>query len=119
LKKTSLRPLRQGQRLDTSETKQSSSKERKPPKTKLEQPQRAPPAHMQAPPEPMHLPLDECMQTSWKQGSCCNFSSHRSSPPVRPVPKMCTGPALRPVTPTGQTGAQQSPEMARNHLKTF
>jgi hypothetical protein len=32
LKKTSLRPLRQGQRLDTSETKQSSSIERKSPK---------------------------------------------------------------------------------------
>jgi hypothetical protein len=32
LKKTSLRPLRQGQRLDTSETKQSSSTECKPPK---------------------------------------------------------------------------------------
>jgi hypothetical protein len=31
LKKTSLGPLRQGQRLDTSETKQSSSKEREPP----------------------------------------------------------------------------------------
>jgi hypothetical protein len=31
LKKTSLGPLRQGQRLDTSETKQSSSKESKPP----------------------------------------------------------------------------------------
>jgi hypothetical protein len=31
LKKTSLGPLRQGQRLDTSETKRSSSKERKPP----------------------------------------------------------------------------------------
>jgi hypothetical protein len=65
------------------------------------------------------------MQTSWKQGSCSNFSSHRSdrsSPTVRPVPNMCTGPALTPVRPvlfTGQTGAQQSPEMARNHLKTF
>jgi hypothetical protein len=31
LKKTSLGPLRQGQRLDTSETKHSSRKERKPP----------------------------------------------------------------------------------------
>jgi hypothetical protein len=31
LKKTSLGPLRQGQRLDTSETKQSLRKERKPP----------------------------------------------------------------------------------------
>jgi hypothetical protein len=65
------------------------------------------------------------MQTSWKQGNCSNFSSHRSDrspPPVRPVPKMCTGSALtlvRPVTSTGQTGAQQSPEMARNHLKNF
>jgi hypothetical protein len=26
----------------------------------------------------MHLPLDECMQTTWKQGSCNNFSLHRS-----------------------------------------
>jgi hypothetical protein len=80
---------------------------------------------MQAPSEPMHLPLNECMQTSWKQGSCNNLNSHRSdrsSPPVRPVPNMCTGPALIPVipvTPSCQTGAQQSPEMARNHLKTF
>jgi hypothetical protein len=94
-------------------------------KAKLEKPQRAPLAHMQAPPEPMHLPLDECMQTSWKRGSCSKFSSHRSdwsSPPVGPVPKMCIGSTLtpvRPVTTTGQTGAQQSPEMARNHLKTF
>jgi hypothetical protein len=58
LKKTSLGPLRQGQRLDTSETELCSSKERKPPN------QRAPPTHMQAPPEPMQLPLDECMQTT-------------------------------------------------------
>jgi hypothetical protein len=35
LKKTSLGPLRQGKRLDTSETKQSSSKECKPPKQSL------------------------------------------------------------------------------------
>jgi hypothetical protein len=26
---------------------------------------------------------------------------------------------VRPVTTTGQTDAHQSPEMARNHLKTF
>jgi hypothetical protein len=91
----------------------------------LEQPQRAPSAHMQAPPEQKHLPLDECMQNTWKQGSCKNFSSHRSDrspPPVRPVTNICTGPALwpvRPVTATNQTGAHQCPEMARNHLKTF
>jgi hypothetical protein len=32
-------------------------------KPKLETPQRDPPAHMLAPPEPMQLPLDECMQS--------------------------------------------------------
>jgi hypothetical protein len=62
LKKTSLGSLRQGQRLDTSETKPCSSNEHKPPKA--QKPQRAPPAHMQAPLEPMQLPLDECMQTT-------------------------------------------------------
>jgi hypothetical protein len=41
LKKTRLGPRRQGQRLDTSETKPCSSKEHKPPKHT-----RAPPAHM-------------------------------------------------------------------------
>jgi hypothetical protein len=48
--------------------------------------------------------------------------SDRSPPPVRPVLNMCTGPALWPVrlvTSTGQTGAHQSPELTRNHLKTF
>jgi hypothetical protein len=33
-------------------------------KQKLERPQRAPHAHMQAPTEPMQLPLDECMQNT-------------------------------------------------------
>jgi hypothetical protein len=42
LKKTSLGPLRQGQWLDTSETKPCSSKEYKPPK------------HTRAPPKPKH-----------------------------------------------------------------
>jgi hypothetical protein len=39
-------------------------------KGKLEIPQRAPPAHMQAPPEPMQLPLDRCMQnTTWNRAA--------------------------------------------------
>jgi hypothetical protein len=59
LKKTSLGPLRQGQRLDTSETKQCSSKEHKPPKHT-----RAPPAHMQLPLSQNTLPLDFCMHSS-------------------------------------------------------
>jgi hypothetical protein len=44
LKKTSLGPLRQGQRLDTSKTRPWSSKEHNPPKHT-----RSPPAHMQTP----------------------------------------------------------------------
>jgi hypothetical protein len=44
-------------------------------KTKHEKPQRAPPAHMQAPPEPMQLPLDECMQNTWRKQSSCISSA--------------------------------------------
>jgi hypothetical protein len=88
LKNTSLGPLRQGQRLDTSETKLKQRAQTT--KPKLEQPQRAPPAHMQAPPEPMQLPLNECMQdTTWNRAAA---TTHLS--PVRPA------------TTTGQTGAQ-------------
>jgi hypothetical protein len=53
LKKTSLRPLRQGQRLDTSETKLCSSKEHKPPK------------HTRAPLYICMLPLNKCQP--WAQ----------------------------------------------------
>jgi hypothetical protein len=73
LKKTSLGPLRQGQRLDTSETKPRSSKEHKPPKHT-----RAPPTYMQLPHEPKHTPLDLCMLNSQNL-------SHRFPKPVQPV----------------------------------
>jgi hypothetical protein len=112
LKKKSLGPLRQGQWLDTSETKQNSSKERKPPKQRCKN-------HKESPLHTCKLPLNQCT-SPWtnackpleKQGSCNNFSSHRSDrapPPVRPVPNMCTELQLIPVRPgttTGQTGAQ-------------
>jgi hypothetical protein len=62
LKKTSLKPLRQGKRLDTSEKKHSQAKSTNH-QSNARKPQRAPLAHMQAPPEPAQLPLDECMQT--------------------------------------------------------
>jgi hypothetical protein len=59
-------------------------------KPKLEQPQRAPPAHMQSPPEPMQLPLDECMQnTTW----------NRAAATTQPW-------SVWPVNTTGQTGEQ-------------
>jgi hypothetical protein len=61
LEKTSLGPLRQGQRLDTFKTKPCSSKENKPPKHT-----RAPPAHMQLPLSQNTLPLDLCMLSSQK-----------------------------------------------------
>jgi hypothetical protein len=67
LKKTSLGPLRQGQWLDTSETKLRSSKERKP-TNKARKPQRAPPAHMQDSLNQCN-PLDEFMQTTWRKQS--------------------------------------------------
>jgi hypothetical protein len=49
LERGKTRSLRKGQRLDTTESKTSSSKEHKPPKHT-----RAPPAHMHTPPE--HVP---------------------------------------------------------------
>jgi hypothetical protein len=52
LKKTSLGPLRKGQRLDTSETKQSSSKERKPPKQNAKN-------HKELPLHTCKLPLNQ------------------------------------------------------------
>jgi hypothetical protein len=53
LKKTSLEPLRQGQWLDTSETKQSSSKGRKPPKQSSK-------SHKEFPLHTCKLPLNQC-----------------------------------------------------------
>jgi hypothetical protein len=93
LKKTSLEPLRQGQRLDTSETKPCSSKEHKPPKHT-----RAPPAHMQAPPE--QVPT---LGTN---------RSDRFPKPVRPVPPKL----VRPVSKTGQVDftQQTTPPKAKN-----
>jgi hypothetical protein len=64
LKKASLGPLRQGQRLDHIRDKTMLKKRAQATKPKLERPQRAPPTHMQAPLEPMQLPLDECMQNT-------------------------------------------------------
>jgi hypothetical protein len=64
LKKTSLGPLRQGQRLDTSETKPCSSKEHKPPNQSSKNHKELPLHTCKLPPEPMQLPLDECMQNT-------------------------------------------------------
>jgi hypothetical protein len=52
-KETSLGPLRQGQRLDTSETKLCSSKERKPPNQSSKN-------HKELPLHTWKLPLNQC-----------------------------------------------------------
>jgi hypothetical protein len=97
LKKTSLGHLTQGQRLDTSETKQGSSKERKPPNQSSKN-------HKELPLHTCKLALNQCnspwmnaCKTPLETGQLQQFSSHRSDrspPPVRPVLNMCTGPAL-------------------------
>jgi hypothetical protein len=66
LKKTSLGPLRQGQRLDTSETQQSSSKECKPPKQSWKNHKELPLHTCKLPLNQRNSPLDECMLTTWK-----------------------------------------------------
>jgi hypothetical protein len=103
LKKTSLGPLKQGQRLDTSQTKQSSSKERKPPNKARKTTKSSPYTHASSPWTNATPPGRMHAKHHLKQGSCNNSA-------LWPV---------RPVTSTGQTGVQQSPEMARNHLRTF
>jgi hypothetical protein len=63
LKKTSLGPLRQGQRLDTYESKQSSSREHKPPKQNSRNHKELPLHTCKLPLNQCTSPLDECMQT--------------------------------------------------------
>jgi hypothetical protein len=113
LKKTSLGPLRQGQRLDISETKTFSSKEHKPPIQSSKTTKSSPCTHANSswtnatPPGRICEPLHETKQLQQP----CSDQSDRSKTPVRPVPNMWIGQALWPVklvTSTGQTGAQQS-----------
>jgi hypothetical protein len=76
-------------------------------KPKLEKPQRAPPAHMQASPEPMQLPLDECMQTTLQNreaASALLWPVDRSTSPVRPVDKIAQHLGTTLVRPMEDTG---------------
>jgi hypothetical protein len=79
LKKTSPGPLRQGQRLDTSETKPCSNKERKPPNQSWNT-TKSPPAHMQAPPKPKHTPpepMQQCNTGMQQRAKICSPSPGR------------------------------------------
>jgi hypothetical protein len=91
LKETSLGPLRQGQRLDTSKTKQGSSKERKPPKQSSNN-------HKELPLHTCKLPLNQC-NSPWTN-ACKTPLENRAAATTQLSP-------VRPVTTTGQTGAQQ------------
>jgi hypothetical protein len=74
LKKTSLGSLRQGQRLDTSETKQSSSKERKPPNQSLKN-------HKELPLHTCKLPLNQC-NSPWTN-ACKPLEENRAAAPAQ------------------------------------
>jgi hypothetical protein len=79
MKKNKSRTLRQGQRLDTSETKPSSNKERKPP-NQSSNTTKSSPAHMQAPPEPKHTPLEpmqQCNPGMQKRAKTCSLCPGR------------------------------------------
>jgi hypothetical protein len=77
----------------------------------------APPAHMQDPPEPMQLPLDECMQTtSWNRAATSAQLS-----PVRPVDKIAQHLGITPVRPgplTGPADATWETARAQKSLET-
>jgi hypothetical protein len=96
LKRTSLGPLRQGQRLDTSETKPFSSKEHKPPKHT-----RAPPAHMQASPE--QVPT---LGTNLS-GQFPKLVRSVPPKPVRPVPKTGQANFIQQTTPPKAKNAKE------------
>jgi hypothetical protein len=98
LKKTSLGPLRKGQLLDTSETKPCSIKEHKPPKQT-----RAPPAHMQTPPE--QVPTLGTNRSGWFPKPVRPISSSRPHPQKPKMQKKCTSCPL--ILGTGSRDAMQ------------
>jgi hypothetical protein len=102
LKKTSLRPLRQGQRLDTSETRQNSSKERKPPNQSSKN-------HRELPLHTCKLPLNQC-NSLWtnackpiKNRAAATTSAHTGETGNHHRSDRCPTCALTS-TMTGQTG---------------
>jgi hypothetical protein len=90
LKKTSLGPLRQGQRLDTSETKQSSSKEQKPPNQSSKN-------HKELPLHTCKLPLNQ-RSSPWTN-ACKAPLENKAAATTQLSP-------VRPITTTSRTGAQ-------------
>jgi hypothetical protein len=76
-------------------------------KLKLKKPQRAPPAHMQAPPEPMQLPwMNACepLHETEQLQQLSSDRSNRSPSRVRPVDKITQHLETTPVRPVPLTG---------------
>jgi hypothetical protein len=122
-RRTSLGPLRQGQRLNTSETKHAQAKSANH-RNRAQTPQRAPPAHMQAPPEPKHTPPEQMqqynagMQQRAKTCSFCPGRLDRLYKAVRPpVPHLTAWVAVRPPQETGP--APNCPKFAWTNWNTF
>jgi hypothetical protein len=84
---------------------------------------------MQAPPEPMQLPLDECMQTTSRNRAAASallrLVNHTSQTGVldRPAPGTHTGQTGVPHRSgryhLGKTGNCPNSKLAQNHLETF
>jgi hypothetical protein len=127
LKKTSLGPLRQRQRLDTFETKLCSSKERKPP-NQNRKPQRAPLHTCKLPLNQWKSPWTNACKPPPKQSSCFSFAL--TIRPVHLTDQTNGQDRLARGNNTGQTcvphkssrchlGNCPSSKIARNYLKTF
>jgi hypothetical protein len=121
LKEESLGTLRQGQRLDTTETKASSSKEYKPPKQSSKT-HKSSLAHMHAPPEPMQLPLKNACQplheTELLHQLISNRSDHNTSQTGAQHLRRANSLTGRIGDHAGQTGSQPVASRARKWLKT-
>jgi hypothetical protein len=90
LKKTSLEPLRQGQRLDTSETKTILKQRAQTTKPKLEN-------HKELPLHTCNLSLNQC-NSPW-MNACKPLDENKAAASAQLLP-------VRPIANTGQTGAQ-------------
>jgi hypothetical protein len=90
--------------------------------SKPRKPKRAPTTHMQAPPEPMQLPLDECMQTFSQNRIVvpAQFWIQYTSPvrPVHHIAQVLTPTLVRTVPSTSQADDHLGTTRAHKWLET-
>jgi hypothetical protein len=124
LKKTSLGPLRQGQRLDTSETKTQLKQRAQTTKAKLEHHKELPLHTCKLPLSQSTLPLNKCSNATrecnkeQKPCSHCPGRLDRLYRVVRPpVPDLTAWGTVRP--PQGTGPAPNCSKFSRNNWNTF